>query len=154
MSPGNWRLLLGSLLVLVAAAGQDPKSLDLQAQLYRAEGRYADAEPLFKRSLAIREQALGPEHPDVAMSLNNLALLYRVQGRYAEAEPLYQRSLAIWVKALGAEHPNVAMSLNNLAELYQAQGQYAEAEALSPFGPEGDSEGVEQVGFRKASARW
>jgi tetratricopeptide (TPR) repeat protein len=38
--------------------------------------RYYEAEPLFKRSLAILEKALGPDHPDVASSLNNLALLY------------------------------------------------------------------------------
>ena len=48
-----------------------------------------------KRSLAIREKALGPDHPDVARSLNNLAELYDDQGRYADAEPLYKRSLAI-----------------------------------------------------------
>ena len=42
-------------------------------------------------SLAIREKALGPDHPDVATSLNNLAELYEAQGRYADAEPLYKR---------------------------------------------------------------
>ena len=30
------------------------------------KARYADAEPLYKRSLAINEKALGPDHPDVA----------------------------------------------------------------------------------------
>ena len=64
--------------------------------------------PLYKRSLAIREKALGPDHPDVAQSLNNLAVLYRDQGRYADAEPLYKRSLAINEKALGPDHPDVA----------------------------------------------
>ena len=54
------------------------------------------------------EKALGPEHPDVANSLNNLAALYQAQGRYAEAEPLYKRALAISEKALGPEHPDVA----------------------------------------------
>ncbi len=78
---------------------------------------YSEAEPLYQRSVAILEKALGPEHPDVAASLNNLAGLYKVQGHYAEAEPLYKRSLAINEKALGPEHPDVAASLNNLAEL-------------------------------------
>ncbi len=73
--------------------------------LYYDQGRYAEAEPLYRRSLAIREKALGPDHPDTAVSLNNLALLYGNQGRYAEAEPLYQRSLAIREKALGPDHP-------------------------------------------------
>ncbi len=63
------------------------------------------------------EKALGPEHPHVATSLNNLAGLYRAQGKYAEAEPLLKRSLAISEKALGPEHPDVATSLNNLAEI-------------------------------------
>ena len=57
------------------------------------QGRYADAEPLYKRSLAIREKALGPNHPDVATSLNNMGLLYERQGQYAEAEPLHKRAL-------------------------------------------------------------
>ncbi len=51
--------------------------------LYDAQGRYAEAEPLYKRALAIDEKALGPEHPHVATSLNNLALLYKTQSRYA-----------------------------------------------------------------------
>ncbi len=68
---------------------------------------------------------MGPEHPDVARSLNNLAMVYTDQGKYEEAEPLYQRSLAIEEKALGPEHPQVATSLNNLALIYQAQGKYA-----------------------------
>jgi tetratricopeptide (TPR) repeat protein len=63
------------------------------ALLYDNQGRYADAEPLYKRALAIREKTLGPDHPDVAQSLNNLALLYDQQGRYADAEPLYKRAL-------------------------------------------------------------
>jgi hypothetical protein len=36
------------------------------ANIYIAQGRYAGAEPLYKRSLAISEKALGPDHPDVA----------------------------------------------------------------------------------------
>jgi tetratricopeptide (TPR) repeat protein len=48
---------------------------------------------------------LGPEHPEVATSLNNLALLYHSQGQYAKAEPLYQRTLAIYEKAPGPKHP-------------------------------------------------
>ncbi|MEE8511990.1 MAG: tetratricopeptide repeat protein [Acidiferrobacterales bacterium] len=47
-----------------------------------AHGRYGEAEPLYKRSLAIREKALGPDHPDVATSLNNLARLYSAQGHH------------------------------------------------------------------------
>ena len=76
-------------------------SLDNLALLYDAQGRYAKAEPLYQRALAIWEKALGPEHPHVAASLNNLATLYQLQCKYADAEPLLNRALAIWEKALG-----------------------------------------------------
>ena len=59
-------------------------SLNLLASLYWIRGRYADAEPLHKRSLAIVEKALGPDNHDFAVSLNNLAMLYH----YGDAEPL------------------------------------------------------------------
>jgi hypothetical protein len=41
--------------------------------VYQLLGKYADAEGLLQRALAIREKALGANHPDVAASLDNLA---------------------------------------------------------------------------------
>ena len=96
--------------------------------MYAAQAHYAEAEHLHKRSLAIRETALGPGHPHVATSLNNLALLYRAIERYSEAEPLFKRSISILETALGPDHPGVATSLNNLALVYFAQARYAEVE--------------------------
>jgi tetratricopeptide (TPR) repeat protein len=92
--------------------------------------QHAEAEPLYMRALAIREQQLGPQHPDTALNLNDLALLYKAQGKYAEAEPLFVRALAIREQQLGPQHPDTAQSLNDLAALYQDQGKYAEAEPL------------------------
>ena len=42
--------------------------------------------------LAINEKALGPDHPSVALALNDLAELYKEEDRYADAEPLYKRA--------------------------------------------------------------
>jgi tetratricopeptide (TPR) repeat protein len=92
--------------------------------------RYADAEPLYRRSLAIQEKALGPNHPDVANSLNNLALLYQTKARYADAESLLNRSLAIGENVFGPDNPGVATSQSNLANLYVFQARYADAETL------------------------
>jgi tetratricopeptide (TPR) repeat protein len=61
-------------------------NLNNLAFLYEKEGRYAEAEPLKKRALAIDEQALGPDNPTVAGMLLNVAEFYEVQGRYDEAE--------------------------------------------------------------------
>jgi len=93
-------------------------------------GRYSEAEPLYKQSLAIREKVLGPNHSEVAASLNSLVLLYGKQGRYSEAIPLAQRALTIDEKEFGLDRLEVATLLNNLAELYRAQGRYADAEPL------------------------
>ncbi|MFM6478627.1 MAG: CHAT domain-containing tetratricopeptide repeat protein, partial [Microcystis panniformis] len=105
-------------------------SLNNLALLYLFQGRYSEAEPLYKEALAISKQQLGDNHPLTVAILNNLAELYRVQGRYSGAEPLYNRSLAIIKQQLGDNHPDTATSLNNLALLYLFQGRYSEAEPL------------------------
>jgi hypothetical protein len=66
--------------------------------------KYTDMAP----NLAIREDALGPEHPDTATALNNLANLFRDQGDYAETRPLLECALAILEKARGPWHPDTA----------------------------------------------
>src|SRR5438477_3775888 len=109
-------------------------TLNNQAELYKEEGRYADAEPLYKRLLAINEKAHGPDHPSVALALNDLAELYKEEGRYADAEPLYKRAMATWKKALGPDHPDVAQSLNNLADLYLAPGSLRRCRAILQAG--------------------
>lgn len=71
-------------------------TLNNLAALYRNQGRYAEAEPLFKRAVSIDEKALGPDHIDVAADLNNLALLYDLQGKYDDADSC---SSAAWRSA-------------------------------------------------------
>ena len=53
------------------------------------------AEPIYKRCLVIWEKALGPNHPDVALCLENLAALYRKTDRPNLAEPLEARAAKI-----------------------------------------------------------
>ena len=62
------------------------------ATLYRLQGKYAEAEPLYKRSLAILEKALGPDHPHIAKSLENYAALLRKTGRGNEALAMETRA--------------------------------------------------------------
>lgn len=105
-------------------------TLNRLADVYHDQGKYAEAEPLYKRSLVLTRRILGPDHPDVAANLNNLATLYHDEGRYSSAEALYKQALAIVEKRLGPNSPDVAVSLNNLAEVYGEQGKYAEAAPL------------------------
>ncbi len=93
-------------------------------------GRYQEAEPLYLRSLAIREQHLGPQHPDTATSLDSLGKLYYHQEKNEQAESLYQRAFTIREQHLGPQHPDTAKSLHNLAGLYFTLGEYEQAESL------------------------
>jgi len=146
--PGNYRVDVVARYKNVAAGRYEIHMVELRAttendralhetrklytefvRLYRA-GKYDEARPLIERVLEIRERVLGPEHSDVASTLNNLAILYKTRGDYAKAEPLYGRALNIREKALGPEHPDVASSLNNLAILHKTRGDYARAEPL------------------------
>jgi tetratricopeptide (TPR) repeat protein len=70
-------------------------SLNNLAVLYRDQGNYAQAEPLFQRALAIWEKALGPQHPNVATALENCARLLREMKRGAAARELEARAQAI-----------------------------------------------------------
>jgi tetratricopeptide (TPR) repeat protein len=96
-----------------------------------AHGQYVETEPFLQGALAIGEQTLGHDHPDVAIYLNDLARLYlKSLGKIAEAEPLVQRALAINEQTLGPDHPNTAITLHSLADLYWAQGKLDKAEML------------------------
>jgi hypothetical protein len=78
-------LLVGTGSTLLAQQADQASELEKRViELYNA-GRYSDAVPIAQRVLAIREKTLGRDHPDVALSLNNLAALYDSQGRYADA---------------------------------------------------------------------
>ena len=46
------------------------------APLYQNQGKYEEAEPLYKRALELYEQHYGSQHPATALGLNNLAGLY------------------------------------------------------------------------------
>src|SRR6266496_4050405 len=54
-------------------ASNDPKLLNTLhdlAQVYRAESKYQDAEPLMERYLTLHERFLGKYHPDLAKDLD------------------------------------------------------------------------------------
>ncbi len=158
MKQGKTRLLLAEVLCMtfglaIASAQQTAWENYLEAgQKAYEQGDYPEAQKMFSAALEEADksgpddprwaislawlivlndtQILGPEHPDVATSLNNLASLYHNQGKYAQAEPLYQRALAIWEKALGPEHPQVATFLENFGDLLRKMNRDAEADKM------------------------
>ena len=82
-----------------------------------------------ERVLALQEEHQGPEHPDVAMTLNNLGVTLTNLGRYDEAIEKYQRSLELHERLEGKDHPETGHAEHNLGYVLRRQGRYAEARA-------------------------
>jgi len=83
---------------------------------------FAEAEPLYRRALAIVEAGYGPTHPEVAIHLINLAGLLRDTNRMGEAEPLSRRALAIFCASYDSQHPNTQTVATNYQRLLEAMG--------------------------------
>ena len=99
------------------------------SDLYRFLARYAEAESLQRKALAIREKTLGLDHRDTANSLNSLGQICDSLGKYAQAESLY-RCPAYLRASAGPDHIFVSITLNNLALLYVEQARFDQAEPL------------------------
>ncbi|BAL73983.1 CHAT domain-containing tetratricopeptide repeat protein [Bradyrhizobium cosmicum] len=135
-SAGNYSEALPLAEAMVASLEKTTNNRDLAgalnnlAQIHADQGHDDQAEPIYKRAIALMEKGTGLGSVEIAPVLNNLAALYQRQSRLSEAEPLFKRALAVREKALSREHPDVGQSLNNLGTLYVKQQHYADAEPL------------------------
>jgi eukaryotic-like serine/threonine-protein kinase len=73
---------------------------------------------------------LPPDHPSLALSLNNEGNVLGKLDRLEEAESLLRQALAIWVQVLGPEHSRVGIAYFNLAGLLEERGRFEEADSL------------------------
>lgn len=86
----------------------------------------ARAEGLLREALAAQEKTLGPLHPEVGTTLNNLGSELFAQGRLAEAEAVQRRSLRVLETALGPRHVRTGLGASNLADVLAAGGSRPE----------------------------
>ena len=88
-------LCLSTPPVLAEGAGIEWDVLNDEVMELTRTGKYDRGVVVAKKALEVAEQNVGPDHPSVATSLNNLALLYRAMNRDDEAEPLEQLAARI-----------------------------------------------------------
>lgn len=100
------------------------------ANTYATLGRYREAEPLYRKAIAIWRKTLGGIHPHVATALNNLAVLCGRTGRFREAERLYDEALSVHQRMSAGSQTLVATDMNNLALLYAQERKYSAAEKM------------------------
>ncbi|MEM9663584.1 MAG: serine/threonine-protein kinase [Bacteroidota bacterium] len=88
------------------------------------QGVYDEAVGLYERSLALRIDALGPDHPRVTIQRYNLAALLHEQGDFEAAVTGFRDVVARDSAALGADHHEVAVDRMKLGASLVDLGQY------------------------------
>lgn len=89
--------------------------LDRMGRCQASLEQYLAAEMTHRQALSIRTKVLGPEHPNMLASMNNLAAALSGQGEYATAEAIHSLTLELSKSVLGKKHSNTLMSMNNIA---------------------------------------
>jgi tetratricopeptide (TPR) repeat protein len=115
------------------AANLQPSNLaylKAAAELSYAFGEFPESEHLLTQVLKIQEKLLGPEHPELAQTLNNLGVLRHTQGRYGEAEAFYRWALEICEAHLGLKDPDGVNLVQNYTACLREVGRYREAKAF------------------------
>jgi hypothetical protein len=111
---------------------REARSIIEDAEQAAAAGNYASAEHLLLEAAALQEQTLGPHHPDLANTLNNLGVVCEMTDNPIDAEHYFRRAHAIATATLAPDHPFVATSSKNLHDFCAARGRPVELPPSPP----------------------
>ena len=92
---------------------------NLAGQLAEREETWQEAETIFNRALAIKEETLAPDDPSLAITLSNLGRLKSRQRDFVAAEDLTKRAAEIDKVASGEISAPYATGLGNLGAIYR-----------------------------------
>lgn len=126
-------LLETAVETLRGAEGQQARaslatSLHNLGVVYDLQGRYVEAEEVFRDKLRLAEQRDDPDDEELARTLNSLGIVLWNQGRYGASEEIFQRALAVREELFGPQSDEVAKTLFNLGNLAHALGELERAE--------------------------
>lgn len=95
-------------------------TLDSLGRIYNTSGQYEQALAAYQRTLAIREENLGQDHPSVASILAEIGQVLRAKGDHREALRHHERALEIYEKRVGSgmAPPEMAHLLNKMGECH------------------------------------
>jgi tetratricopeptide (TPR) repeat protein len=120
------------------------RSLSNLGGVLQAQGKFAEAETVYREALAMRRKLLGSEHPGVANLLGGLAEVLLAQGKFAEAEASARECLAVREKRL-PEGWEMFDARSLLGATLLRQKKYAEAEPLLLSGYSGMKDREERI---------
>ena len=91
---------------------------------------FNEAKSAYERALKIFEDTYGPDHPEVARTVEGLGIVMRELGDFEGAKELYERALKIEEDAYGPDHPSVARTVGNLGIVMRELGDFEGAKEL------------------------
>jgi tetratricopeptide (TPR) repeat protein len=106
------------------------QTMQEQAEALDAQGKYAQAQPLYEKVLEIYRRLLTDDHPATAESYEKLAVNLMYQRKSAAAQPRLEKALEIRRRLFTDDHPATATSYDNTAANLNDQGKYAAAQPL------------------------
>jgi hypothetical protein len=101
---------------------REARSLVQAAERAAEANEYVRAEQLLREAAILQEADLGPLHPDLANTLNNLGVVCEIAEKPVDAEHFFRRAYAIATSGLQPDHPFVATSRKNLEDFCAARG--------------------------------
>ena len=111
---------------------REARSVVAAAEQAAAAGDYASAEQLLRDAARLQEADLGPLHPDLANTLNNLGIVCEITNKPADAELCYRKAYAIATAVLPPDHPFATTSRKNLTDFCEARGRPIESPIAIP----------------------
>ena len=92
-------------------------SMNNLAQVLSYQGKYEEAEQMYREVLESRRKVLSMEHPDTLTSIYNLAKLLSSQSRHAQAGIFFERAVAGFTRVLGPNHPTTVACQKDYSSL-------------------------------------
>jgi hypothetical protein len=111
---------------------REARSIIENAEQAAAAGNYVSAEDLLREAVALQERTLGPQHPDLANTLNNLGVVCEMTDNPIDAEHYFRRAYTIATATLPPDHPFVATSRKNLHDFCATRGRPVELPPSPP----------------------
>jgi hypothetical protein len=113
-------------------AADESRSIIDAAEKAAEAGNHVSAENLLREAARLQETTLGPRHPDLANTLNNLGIVCEMTGKPDDAEQYFRRAVSIARTSLAPDHPFVTTSQKNLRDFCEARGKRVELPAAAP----------------------
>ena len=102
--------------------------MDGLGTLYRAMGRYAEAEQRSRAAVAMGERTLGLKDPYLGAFYHSLAIILLQERKLSEATKTIDRAVALWTVDQPNHLENIALAMGTLGDIQFSRRRYREAE--------------------------